>query len=207
MTLCVRDLGLLEYAAAHAEQERTLAARIAETSPDTLLLVEHPAVITMGRGTHADNLLDPAELPVVRVERGGDVTLHAPGQLVGYLIRKLPNGARELRPHLQLIEETLAAVALRFGLHAGRKPRATGLWIEDRKLASIGIACRRHVTWHGFALNVHTDLDLFRRINPCGFSANVMTSLARELPNAPSMAEVKQVVAAAFEQRLAVARP
>lgn len=205
MTLCVRDLGLLDYAAAHVEQERTLEARCSETSPDTLLLVEHPAVITLGRGTHASNILDAGAVPVVRVERGGDVTLHAPGQLVGYLIRRLPEGPRGLRPHLRLIEDALADVARTFGLRAGRKSGATGLWVEGRKLASVGIACRRHVTWHGFALNVTTDLTLFRAINPCGFDASVMTSLARELTAPPSMTAVKTAVNEAFSTRLAVA--
>ncbi len=205
MALCVRDLGLLDFAAAHAEQVSTLEARILESSPDTLLLTEHPAVITLGRGSHASNVLAADGIPVVRVERGGDVTLHAPGQLVGYLIRRLPDGPRGLRPHLRLIEDALAEVAGQFGLVAGRKSGATGLWLESRKLASIGIACRSQVTWHGFALNVHTDLELFRRINPCGFDASVMTSFARELATPPTMTEAKAAVTAAFTARLAVA--
>lgn len=205
MALFVRDLGFLDYDAAHEEQERTLGERIRESSPDTLLLVEHPAVITLGRGSHASNVIDAGSIPVVRVERGGDVTLHAPGQLVGYLVRRLVDGPRGLRPHLRLIEDSLAEVALTFNIHAGRKSGATGLWIEGRKLASIGIACRQQVTWHGFALNVSTDLSLFRSINPCGFDASVMTSFARELPVPPSMDSVKDAVVRAFSARCAVA--
>lgn len=200
MPLEVHDLGLLEYAQAHELQQRAVSRRAAEEIPDTLLLLEHPAVITLGRGSHAENVISPGNIPVVPCERGGDVTLHAPGQLVGYAILRL--GAAGLHGHLRLLEQVLLRVCAQHGLHGELQPGATGVWIGGRKLASIGIACRRHVTWHGFALNVSTDLALFEAIRPCGFSSAVMTSLARECGAAPALSAVKAQCADALAQAL-----
>ena len=200
--LRVRDLGLLPYVEAHALQESTLAARVCGSIPDTLLLLEHPAVITLGRGTDLANVKAPGGIPIVPCERGGDVTLHAPGQLVGYVIRKLEAGAGGLHQHMRDLEEVLLRLCTLYGLQGQRHAGATGVWVDGRKIASIGIACRNHVTWHGFALNVNTDLALFRSINPCGFDAAVMTSLQRETGRIADMSVVKRQAGAVLAEVL-----
>lgn len=176
----VEDLGSgVLYEASHARQKELLAARIAGEVEDTLLVVEHAPVITLGRRrTSADNVLNAGDIPVVQAERGGDVTWHGPGQLVVYPIVALPPGRQDLHRHLSDLEEACIRTCADLGLQAGRDPRNTGCWIDGRKVASVGIGCRRWVTWHGLALNIDPDLSAFERINPCGFDADVMTSLA-----------------------------
>jgi lipoate-protein ligase B len=189
----VIDLGRAEYQATWDHQLELVAARQRGEAPDTLLLVEHPHVITLGRSRAARaNVLVPGEVPVVEIERGGDVTYHGPGQLVAYPIVALADGERDLHKFLRNLEEAIILTARDLGVAAaGRKAGATGVWVDDRKLASIGIACRRWVTFHGLALNVSTDLSYFRRINPCGFDSSVMTSLTELLGRDVSLTEVK----------------
>jgi lipoyl(octanoyl) transferase len=191
------DLGLRAYRETWQLQLDTVTARQRGEGADTLILVEHdPAVITLGRARTAQaNVLVPEGVEVVEIERGGDVTWHGPGQLVAYPIVLLGDGERDLHRFLRNLEEAIIRTAADFGVTAGREPGKTGVWIDGRKLASIGIACRRWVTFHGLALNVDPDLRQFARINPCGFDASVMTSLAAELGHAPPMAEVKRALA------------
>lgn len=181
-------LGLIEYGRAWQLQLRLVEERTADRIPDTLLLCQHPDVITLGRRQASqNNVLDP-RFPLFEVERGGDATYHGPGQLVGYPILKLRPGAaegdrhgeRDLHRYLRALEGALIDLCAECGVAASRKPGATGVWTADtaHKLASLGIAVRRWVTFHGFALNVTTDLGRFSAINPCGFRAEVMTSLA-----------------------------
>jgi len=197
----VQDLGRREYGEVWEVQKQTVARRLAGEIPDTLLLVEHDEVITVGRGARdRTNLLDAAAIPVFEVERGGDVTYHGPGQLVGYPIFLLRESERDLHRFLRNIEQALIDAVARFGIHADRRAGLTGLWVGDRKLASIGIAVRRWVTWHGFALNLTTDLLRFLAIRPCGLPADVMTSMEALLGHAPARAEVAGEVAAAFSR-------
>ena len=138
-------------------------------------------MITLGRRQSATaNVLAPGDIPMFEIERGGDVTYHGPGQLVGYPIFKLDGDERDLHAYLRSLEEALIGVCADVGLAGRRNPGWTGVWIGERKVASIGIAVRRWVTMHGFALNVATDLSRFAAINPCGLDAAVMTSLSRE---------------------------
>lgn len=179
---CWIDLGQVEYGAAHERQLRLVEARQRDEVPDLLLLCEHPPVITVGRRLRAQaNILVP-RFPIHEVERGGDATYHGPGQLVGYPILKLEGAERDLHRYLRDLEEGLILLCGRLGVAAGRREGWTGVWTADqeRKVASIGIAVRRWVTYHGFALNVTTDLSHFHAINPCGLEARVMTSLVRE---------------------------
>ena len=196
----VVDLGTREFAEVWALQREMVAARQRDEIPDTLILVEHPHVITLGRSTKRENLLAPADTPVFEIERGGDVTYHGPGQLVGYPIFLLCQPERDLHVYLRNLEEAIIRALAGFGLEGTRKAGWTGVWnaAAERKLASIGVAVKRWVTLHGFALNVATDLARFAAINPCGLDAAVMSSMAGELGRPVEMAAVKTGVRAAF---------
>jgi lipoate-protein ligase B len=162
---------------------------------DVLLLVEHEPVVTLGRSTRASSLplpqraLEARGVEVFEVERGGDVTLHAPGQLVAYPIFDLRGWRLDLHWYLRQLEETLIRTLDSVGVRAERNPGKTGVWTNGRKIASIGIHVKQWVTFHGFALNVSTDLRLFDLIVPCGLHGVTMTSVARELGAAGSDAE------------------
>jgi lipoate-protein ligase B len=178
----ILDLGQLDYRAAYDRQLELLDQRKRGEGVDTILLVEHPHVITMGRSRAAEaNVLAAGDVEVVAIERGGDVTYHGPGQLVAYPILQLHEGERDLHRFLRNLEEAMINALAHWDIEAGRQPGKTGAWVGPRKIASIGIACRRWVTFHGLALNVNTDLSYFGRINPCGFDSAIMTSMAAEL--------------------------
>ena len=190
------DLGTRDFADVWAMQLALVGERQRDEIPDTLLFVEHPHVITAGRSAKRDNLIDLGETPLYEIERGGDVTYHGPGQLVGYPIFLLRDDERDLHVYLRNLEESIIRALGGFGLSATRKPGWTGVWnaAAERKLASIGVAVKRWVTLHGFALNVATDLGRFAAINPCGLDAAVMGSMTGELGRPIEMAEVKGVV-------------
>jgi lipoate-protein ligase B len=193
------DLGTEAYETTRQRQLDLVGARQRGEVPDTLLFVEHPHVITLGRAQKAKaNLLAVGDVPVVEIERGGDVTYHGPGQLVAYPILQLHEGERDLHKFLRGLEEAMIRALADVGIAgAGRRTGATGVWFaEARKIASIGIACRKWVTFHGLALNVATDLSYFMRINPCGFESSVMTSATAESGRAVTVAELKPVLAA-----------
>jgi lipoate-protein ligase B len=164
------------------EWQRALALeRIARRREhDLLLLVEHPPVVTLGRSARASHVLSPAGMEVVEIERGGDVTFHGPGQLVGYPILDLTAHKPDLHWYLRTLEQALIEALASLGIPAERNPGYTGVWTRGRKIASIGIHVKQWVTWHGFALNVTTDLSHFNRIVPCGIPGVEMTSVERE---------------------------
>jgi len=186
--LLVADLGTMPYADALALQRAVARARIAgEIAEDLLLLVEHPPVVTLGRSSKERHLLASPALLAARgvelfeVERGGDVTYHGPGQLVGYPIVDLKRHKQDLHWYLRQVEEALIRAVAPLGITGERSAGYTGVWTRGRKLASIGVHARDWVTWHGFALNVTTDLSYFGLIVPCGIASVEMTSIAREL--------------------------
>jgi len=193
-------LGTLDYSEAWALQRRAVAARVADEIPDLLILVEHPHVYTLGRSGHAENvLLDEARLQakgaqLFWVDRGGDVTYHGPGQLVGYPIVQLARLGKDIHQHLRRIEETLIRSLVDFGIVGRRDPEYTGVWVGDDKVAAIGVRVSRWVTSHGFALNVHTDLSYFTNIIPCGIHGRGVTSLARLLDRPVSRSEAETSV-------------
>ena len=197
----VVDLGRVSYRDAWARQLALVDARQRDAAPDTLLLVEHPHVFTLGRRREAaSNVLQPGDVEVIEIERGGDVTYHGPGQIVAYPIVQLHDGERDLHRFLRNLEDAVIATCARFGLATDREPGKTGVWTTTphglrRKLCSMGIACRKWVTFHGLALNVTTDLGYFRRINPCGFESSVMTSMAEQLGGELELAAVKATLA------------
>jgi lipoate-protein ligase B len=187
----IRDLGLKDYEETHRLQ-RELVGRVQEDgSKSFLLLVEHPAVYTLGRFAKEENLLVDRGIPVRRIERGGDITYHGPGQLVGYVIFDLYRKRWTLRELVRRIENALIGLAQEQGIAAGRKERCPGVWVQDRKLASLGLALSRRVTYHGFALNVNADLTPFSWIHPCGMPGCRMTSMKQELGRPVDMAAVK----------------
>ncbi len=196
------DLGTREYGEVWALQRDLVAARQRDEIADTLVLVEHPHVITAGRSAHRENLLATDDIPLFEIERGGDVTYHGPGQLVGYPIFLLRQDERDLHRYLRNLEEALIRAVGRFGLAGDRKAGWTGVWTVGgaRKLASIGVAVKRWVTMHGFALNVSTDLSRFAAINPCGLDASVMSSVSGELGRDVGMSEMKAVVRDTFSE-------
>lgn len=211
----VHDLGLRSYAEALSFQRDVAAKRISKEIPqDVLLLVEHPPVITLGRSTKAGNLLATQELLAARgvelfeVERGGDVTFHGPGQLVGYPIVDLTEHKQDLHWYLRQVEEVMIRAVAPFGISAGRVAGKTGIWAGTRKLASIGVHARQWVTWHGFALNVTTNLSFFDLMVPCGLPGVEMTSVEREILEAQNatclapppdlLGDVREATIAAF---------
>jgi lipoyl(octanoyl) transferase len=200
----VLDLGAVHYARAW-ELQKALAARRAEGAvPDLLLLLEHPHVFTLGRrGQDADILLSPEELArlgvtVHHTDRGGLVTYHGPGQLVGYPIVDLRAWGSGPVRYVRTLEEALIRAAVQLGVLAERREGLTGVWAGERKLAAIGVRVSRGVTTHGFALNVSTDLSFFKHIVPCGMPEAEATSLERELGAPVAMARARDEVARAF---------
>jgi len=187
MLLHVEQLGLVDYAAALELQRRKVAERKAGAIPDTLLLLEHPHVYTLGRNARQENLLVSAELlasrgaQVFRTDRGGDVTYHGPGQLVGYPILDLTQHRRDVSWFMRSLEEVFIRVAGEYGIEAGRCPGAAGVWVGNDKLVAMGVHLSRWVTSHGFAFNVNTDLRYFEWIVPCGLRGKGVTSLAKLL--------------------------
>jgi lipoyl(octanoyl) transferase len=213
-SLLVHDLGAMPYGDALALQREVARRRISgEIAEDVLLLVEHPHVVTLGRAAKQASMVATPELLAARgvelfeVERGGDVTYHGPGQLVGYPIIDLKRHKQDLHWYLRQVEEALINALAAWGLSGHREAGYTGVWVGDtgpsatsrpRKIASIGVHARDWVTWHGFALNVATDLSFFDLMVPCGIAEVEMTSVARELGRTcPTMEEARRVVSGA----------
>lgn len=204
----VYDLGRVPYRAALAFQRRAVETRARGVAPDVLYLLEHEPVLTVGRGSKGDNLkaasadLERRGIEVVPVERGGDITYHGPGQLVGYPIVSLAGlpGGTDLHRYLRDLEQALIVTLASFGIEAGRRPPYTGVWAGDRKVAAIGVAVRRWVAYHGFALNVDPDLSHFDLIHPCGIRHLGVASMASLLGEAPSRERVIARVADAFSR-------
>jgi lipoyl(octanoyl) transferase len=210
--LWITHLGLMPYANALEFQRAAAKARITGEIPeDVLLLVEHPPVVTLGRSSNGAHLIASPELLAKRgielfeVERGGDVTFHGPGQLVGYPIVDLKRHRQDLHWYLRRVEDALIGALGTLGITATRNPGLTGVWTNGRKIASIGVHARDWVTWHGFALNVATDLSYFETIVPCGIDGVIMTSVTRELSAPIDMSHVEHAVAASFAQTFSLA--
>jgi lipoyl(octanoyl) transferase len=192
----LEQLGLVDYAAALELQRERVARRKAGAIPDTLLLLEHPHVYTLGRNARRENMLVSPEwlasrgAQLFQTDRGGDVTYHGPGQLVGYPILDLTQHRRDISWYMRSLEEVLIRMAQDYGIEAGRSEGAAGVWVGDDKLAAMGVHLSRWVTSHGFALNVSTDLRFFEWIVPCGLQGKGVTSLAKLLGRAVDMEEV-----------------
>ncbi|MEH2292982.1 lipoyl(octanoyl) transferase LipB [Nostoc sp.] len=195
--------GLMPYLEAHRWQRSLLNERIHNPSlDDVLILLEHPPVYTLGQGANSDFLkfdIDKSPYDVHRVERGGEVTYHCPGQLVGYPILNLQSYCKDLHWYLRQLEEVIIRVLAVYGLQGERVPAFTGVWLEGRKVAAIGIKVSRWITMHGFALNVCPDMTGFERIVPCGISDKPVGSLAEWIP-AITCQEIRFYVAQSFAE-------
>jgi lipoyl(octanoyl) transferase len=206
-TVQIRRLGTISYADALALQAELVARRRAREVVDTLLLLEHPHVITLGSGSHDEHVLvSPEEraergIELFETGRGGDVTYHGPGQLVGYPILDLKPDRCDLHRYLRDLEEMLIGVLAEFGLQGARKEGLTGVWVDDRKLAAIGVRVSSGwITSHGFALNVSTDLSFFGTIVPCGIRAHGVGSISSELGRPVAMSDVEAAAVRSFER-------
>lgn len=173
-----------DYRAVYEQMKSLLIQRINGEIEDTLLLVEHTPVYTVGRARNAmSNLLNPQNVPVEQIERGGDVTFHGTGQLTGYPIVRLP--VLDIHSYLRFLEEFWIEELALHSISATRDDRNTGVWVDNKKLVAIGVAMRRQVCWHGFACNLTTDLNYFRHINPCGMSSDLVTRWQDHAPVPP----------------------
>jgi len=185
------DLGLRDYSEVLRLQRELVHSRAQKAIPDTLILVEHPHVYTVGKAVQGDVPNHVEDVPVIRIERGGQWTYHGPGQLVGYPILDLDARQRDIHRFLRNIEDTIIATIGEFGITGGLGEQ-TGVWVGQRKIASIGAAIRNWVSFHGFALNVNTDMSYFHKISPCGFTGSTMTSMQIELGHEVDFHEVKE---------------
>jgi lipoyl(octanoyl) transferase len=194
-----RDAGRLSYADGLALQKETVRRRVAKEIPDTLILVEHPPVITMGKMAKAEHVIGKrADVEVVQTPRGGDVTYHGPGQVIGYPIVDLTAINLDLKKYLERLEEVMIRAVAPYGVPAGRQAGMTGAWVGDRKIGAIGVRVEKWVTSHGFALNANTDLSGFDLIIPCGLQGKGVTSIARETGRDVDLDELRRSVVAIF---------
>jgi lipoyl(octanoyl) transferase len=206
----IRDLGKMRYADALEKQLEFVELRKSGAIGDQLLMVEHPHVITMGRNGHHENLLAQPEvlaragISFYESDRGGDVTYHGPGQIVGYPILDLREWKRDVHAYVRALEEVIIGALAGFGIAAGREAGATGVWTCEGKIAAIGVHISRWVTSHGFALNVDTDLNYFRYIVPCGLTRPVtsMRSLGCQAERAEVVAALIQNFGRVFERQM-----
>jgi len=175
-SLNIIDLGLTEYQRALQIQKTLVKERLDNSTPDTLLLVEHPHVVTLGKQTSPNDVLDNS-IPIVKVDRGGSATYHGPGQLVGYIIMNLKSKGISVPVLISKIHEIIILTLDELDITAKREKNDTGVWIGQKKIASIGLSVRNWITYHGFSLNVNTDLERFNAIRPCGYDSQVMTSV------------------------------
>jgi lipoyl(octanoyl) transferase len=179
--LLTRELGLAEYQPVLEAMRELTDTRDADT-PDQLWLLQHPRVFTQGQAGKAEHVLAPGDIPVIQVDRGGQVTYHGPGQWVIYLMIDLKRRGLGVRALVTLIEESIVELLSEYGIEAAPKADAPGVYVEEDKIASLGLRVRRGCSYHGLALNVDMDLEPFRRINPCGYEGLQVTSMAKLLP-------------------------
>lgn len=202
LELLCRRLGESDYLTVFEEMKAVTDARDGQT-PDQLWLLQHPRVFTQGQAGKAEHVLAPGDIPVVPVDRGGQVTYHGPGQWVVYLLVDLRRRNLGVRPLVTLIEDSIVQLLAGYGIEAAARPDAPGVYVRADKIASLGLRVRRGCSYHGLALNVDMDLEPFSRINPCGYAGLQVTSMARCLGHSPEMEVVGERLLAILEARLA----
>ena len=197
----VRDLGLCAYDEVWNLQKEIQAQRIAGESEDTLLLVEHEPVYTLGKNADKNHLLQhyPDNVQIFQIERGGDITFHGPGQLVGYPILDLHNYKKSVSWYMRSLEQVIINTLQKYGIKGEQKEDLTGVWIKDKKIAAFGVRISRWVTMHGFALNVNTDMQYYEGIIPCGILEYGVTSMEKLLNHEVNMKDVKNTLISSFK--------
>ena len=200
MMLQVQDLGNSSYKRTWELQKELQLQRIENNIDDTLLLVEHEPVYTFGKNADENHLLQnyPENVKLFHIERGGDITFHGPGQIVGYPIMDLHNYKMSISWYMRTLEEVIIRSLDKFGISADRKDGLTGVWVEDEKIAALGVRISRWVTMHGFALNVNTDLAYYDNIIPCGIFDYGITSMKHILGEKQNMSKIKSTLSAVF---------
>jgi len=200
------DLGIIDYKDAWDLQKNLFNSRYKKEIDDILLLLEHPHTYTLGKTADRENLvaadeyLERNKISVYDIDRGGDITYHGPGQIVGYPIIDLTKWQEDTHKYLRAIEEVIIKTCAKFNLIANRHSEFTGVWIDDKKIAAIGIKVSRWITMHGFAFNVNTDLSLFDGIIPCGIRDKKVTSMQNELGLTMNINEVKSILLKNFTE-------
>jgi len=200
------DLGIIDYKDAWDLQKNLFNSRYKKEIDDILLLLEHPHTYTLGKTADRENLvaadeyLERNKISVYDIDRGGDITYHGPGQIVGYPIIDLTKWQEDTHKYLRAIEEVIIKTCAKFNLIANRDPKFTGVWIDDKKIAAVGIKVSRWITMHGFAFNVNTDLSLFDGIIPCGIRDKKVTSMQNELGLTMNINEVKSILLKNFTE-------
>ena len=205
-TLIYNDLGVIDYKDAWDLQKKLFNSRYQKEIDDTLLLLEHPHTYTLGKTADRKNLiaedkfLDQNKISVYDIDRGGDITYHGPGQIVGYPIIDLTGWQEDTHKYLRALEEIIINTCAEYNITAGRDKEYTGVWVGDKKIAAIGIKVTRWITMHGFAFNVNTDLSLFDGIIPCGIKGKKVTSIQNELSRTIDVNEVKSIILKNFTE-------
>ena len=200
------DLGLVDYKEAWDLQKKIFELRRGNQIPDTFFMLQHPHTYTLGKVADKSNLLSSEEqlkdagVSVYEIDRGGDITYHGPGQIVGYPIISLSGWKEDTHLYLRSLEEIIIQTLSSYGIESGRNPKYTGVWIGDRKIAAIGIKVSRWITMHGFAFNINTDLSFFNGIIPCGIKEKEVTSLQKELGREIDIDEVKNILIEKFTE-------
>ena len=200
------DLGFIDYQQAWDLQKEIFSKRTKDEICDTFFMLEHPHTYTLGKVAEKENLISSEDqlkelgVSVYEIDRGGDITYHAPGQIVGYPIIKLSDCKEDTHEYVRGLEEVIMKVCADYGLETHRNPKYTGVWISERKIAAIGIKVSRWTTMHGFAFNVNTDLNYFSGIIPCGIKDKEVTSLKHELGNEISIEAVKEKLVEKFKE-------
>lgn len=198
------DLGLIDYSEAWELQKKIHQKRVEKRIDDVLLLLEHPHTYTLGKTAHKEHLIGSDEylkeknISVFEIDRGGDITYHGPGQIVGYPVICLSDWKEDSHKYLRALEQVIIDVLAEFEIAAGRNEKYTGVWIDERKIAAIGIKISRWVTMHGFAFNIKPDLSLFKGIVPCGISDKDVTSLYQEVKKEISIQNLKTTLLEKF---------
>jgi lipoyl(octanoyl) transferase len=206
--LIYSDLGMIDYKSAWDLQKKIFELRINNKIDDVLLLLEHPHTYTLGKVAKKEHLIssekyvEENKIDIFEIDRGGDITYHGPGQVVGYPIINLNNWYKDSHKYLRVLEEIIILTCSQYGLKCERNPKYTGVWINDEKIAAIGVKISRWVTMHGFAFNVNTDLSFFNGIIPCGINDKSITSLSKKLDNNVEINEVKAKLLSNFKNIL-----
>lgn len=202
----ILDLGMIEYEEAWKIQRELVAERRLGRIEDSIMVVEHPAVVTIGRSGSRKNLLVEEDtlikdkIRVMQVDRGGDITFHSPGQLVAYPVIDLKKRVRDLHNYLRGLEGIIIAFLEKYGVKAVRRKEATGVWVKDEKIAFIGVAAKDWVTYHGLSININNNTGFFSMMNPCGMEGLKVTSLGRIIKRAVPMAEAKKMFLREFNE-------